>query len=232
VKTLTDLLIEAALKPEIAQQIIDKNQRISIYYRGDETNPKGWRKFEPAFIDKVKGKQFIVGYEIETSGELKKERSRFELDKIVNWNLLSTAPTTFNPKEDDPIVDAIRNKRVVSFYYKGDKEEAPGYRTGIEPVCYGKRKGIKYLRAWQKGGKSVSAEKGDKKRQLPSWRFFRVDRIRAWKPTGTETFTDPPSANFNPYGDKLMDTILIVADFIKKPGETLQESIIEAVNIF
>lgn len=184
-ESLKELLLEAPLKPDFAQQIINKKQRISLYYKGDESAAKGWRRFEPAFIDRVKGKNYLVGYEVDKSGKMASDRSRFDLEKIVNWNVLSVTPTTFDPKEDDPIVDAIVNKRVVSFYYKGDEEEAEGYRTGIEPVCYGKNNNIKYLRAWQKGGKSVSAEKGDTKRQLPSWRFFRVDRIRSWEPTGT-----------------------------------------------
>jgi predicted DNA-binding transcriptional regulator YafY len=213
VKTLTELILEAAITPELFQQQIDKKQRISIYYKGDKENPKGWYRIEPVSISTDKGVQYGYGFKIidKEKGTLESYRSRFKLEDITNWNVLSSKTTTY--KKDDPIEEAIVNKRVVSMYYKGDKEEAPGFRTGIEPVCYGERNGVQYLRAWQKGGKSVSADKDGGKKQLPSWRFFRVDRIRQWKVTGNETFTSPPAANFNPNGDKHMDKIIAIADF-------------------
>jgi hypothetical protein len=38
---------------------------------------------------------------------------------------------------DSIIIDAINNNKIVAFYYKGDKENSPGWRTGIVPVCFG-----------------------------------------------------------------------------------------------
>ena len=216
--TLTELLlVEEKISPVLWQKQIVAKERISIFYKGDKENPKGWYTVEPVGLSTDKGVKYGDAYRIldKKTGALADFKSKFNLDLITNWNVLSTKPITakVNQPGEDPIADAVTNKRVVSMYYKGDKENEPGFRTGIEPVCYGERNGEKYLRAWQKGGTSVSAEAGDQKRQLPSWRFFKVSRIRQWKVTGNDTFTVPPSANFNPKGDKLMDKVIAIADF-------------------
>ena len=141
--------------------------------------------------------------------------------------------------------EAIVNKRVGRFYYKGDKEESPGWRTEVQPVCYGSRKGVKYLRAWVGSGKSVSGEKEKNPNPLPGWRFFREDRIEKWEIIGTykvKYFLNAPK-DFNPKSDALMDTIFCISHFFdsKKPkepdGESLKEGSIlstikEAINIF
>jgi hypothetical protein len=109
---------------------------------------------------------------------------------------------------DANIIRSVTNKRIVSFYYKGDKEEKAGFRTGVKPVCFGSRKGIKYIRAWQDSGKTVT--------KVPAWKFFRMDRIINWN-VSNKNFTAPPRADFNPNGDKHMDHIIAISDF--KPGE-------------
>jgi predicted DNA-binding transcriptional regulator YafY len=218
VNTLTEfLLLEDKINPVVWQKQVATKQRISIQYKGDKENPKGWYTLEPVGLSTDAGVKYGDAYRVldKKTGALADFKSKFNLDLISNWNVLSTKPTTAktNQPGEDPIADAVVNKRVVSMYYKGDKENEPGFRTGIEPVCYGTMNGDKYLRAWQKGGTSVSAEAGDQKRQLPSWRFFKVSRIRQWKVTGNEVFTVPPAANFNPKGDKMMDTVIAIADF-------------------
>lgn len=216
--TLTEFLLqEEAINPVLWQKKVATKERISIFYKGDKENPKGWYTVEPVGLSTDKGVKYGDAYRIldKKTGALADFKSKFNLDLITNWNVLSTKPATAttNQPGEDPIADAVVNKRVVSMYYKGDKENEPGYRTGIEPVCYGTRNGEKFLRAWQKGGTSVSAEAGDQKRQLPSWRFFKVSRIRQWKVTGNDVFTVPPAANFNPKGDKMMDSVIAIADF-------------------
>lgn len=215
-KSITHLLLEAPIERQFLQDLIAKTNRISIYYRGDDKGvAKGWRRIEPVSINTDNGKEYLIAREIQKgSAKPNTNTTKFDLEGIINWNVLSRAIET-----NDPYKEAIINKRVVNFDYMGDKENEPGHRTGIEPVCYGITRNKKYIRAWQSGGKSVSAELGDKKRQLPSWRFFRVDRIKNWKPTGTETFTSPPSPNFNPNGDKHIDQIIAIADFSPEDQE-------------
>ena len=221
--TLTELLlVEEKISPVLWQKQIVAKERISIFYKGDKENPKGWYTVEPVGLSTDKGVKYGDAYRIldKKTGALADFKSKFNLDLITNWNVLSTKPITakVNQPGEDPIADAVVNKRVVSMYYKGDRENQPGFRTGIEPVCYGIMKGEKYLRAWQKGGKSVSSEKGEKdwvglSKELPGWRFFKVSRIRQWEVTGNDVFTAPPSANFNDKGDKLMDTVIAIAKF-------------------
>jgi hypothetical protein len=120
----------------------------------------------------------------------------------------------------DKITDSITNKRVITIYYMGDKENKPGWRK-IEPYAYGtgtnKSGTVEYVRAWQLGGPSVSAGKQGKQfRPMPGWRFFRVDRIKNWNVSSNQTF-DKPRPNFNVNGDKLMTKIIALADFT--PGE-------------
>ena len=124
----------------------------------------------------------------------------------------------------DKIKDAIVNKRVITIYYMGDEETSAGWRK-IEPYVYGTRKnndGVTrdYLRAYQLNGPSVSAKKvGKAKREMPGWRFFRIDRIKNWNVMGTETFNTPQD-KYNPNGDKLMDKPITQADFTPgKPDE-------------
>jgi hypothetical protein len=134
-------------------------------------------------------------------------------------------------------------------YYKGDEEESPGWRDDVEPVCYGMRKGVNYVRAWVGSGKSVSGEKENSKKPLPGWRFFREDRIGKWEVNATKNFTKEPGGvgkgrKFNPNGDGLMDgTIHCISNFSdseksnEPDGEPLKEESIlstikEAINIF
>ena len=51
--------------------------------------------------------------------------------------------------------------------------------------------------------------KGEK--PLPSWRYFRLDKILTFVPTG-ENFTEM-RPNFNANGDKSMKSIILIAQF-------------------
>jgi predicted DNA-binding transcriptional regulator YafY len=109
----------------------------------------------------------------------------------------------------DQIYNAIRDRRVCVIYYEGDEPGGRGLRV-IEPVAFGlSKKGNAVLRAWDREGASHRAYLG--KKPLPSWRFFRVDKINFIRPT-QETF-DTPRPNYNPNGDKSMERVFINAVF-------------------
>ena len=109
----------------------------------------------------------------------------------------------------DQIFDAIKNRKVCVIYYNGDEPGGLGLRV-IEPVAFGlSKKGNSVLRAWDKEGSSHRAYLG--KKPLPSWRFFRVDKIQFKRPT-QETF-ETARPNYNPNGDKSMERVFINAVF-------------------
>ena len=123
------------------------------------------------------------------------------------YNTLSRLILEVASKEQ--IIDAIKNKQVCVIYYKGDEPGGNGLRT-IEPVCFGySKRGNPVLRAWDLEGASHRAYLGQK--PLPSWRMFRIDKMEFIRPS-QETF-DTPRPNYNPNGDRSMETVLINAVF-------------------
>jgi len=266
VRNLLRLLLEAPLDDATAKKMLDSGSQVSVYYQGDSDSPRGWKTIEAIKVEDTKGKKYLVAYEIPKEAGKKAEIKRYQQDKIVNWNILGkksrtidvgpktaksktkkeppTTPPTVKKRnlggKGDDICDAITNKRFVKLYYQGDEEEAPGWRTDVQPVAYGSKKGIKYVRAWVGSGKSVSADKNPQKKALPGWRFFREDRIKTWDVDATKTFKTPPRADFNPKGDKLMDSIFCISDFSQDDSpksSLLQESSIlsvikDAIKIF
>jgi predicted DNA-binding transcriptional regulator YafY len=266
VRNLLNLLLEAPMDDATAQKMLSYGKQVSIYYQGDNDSNKGWKKIEPIRIEGEGDDKVMVAYEIEGLGK-KPVLKKYVQKKITNWNVLSAIPATTAAKEkeklskekpkkapvsrvvvkqrkftgvNDKICEAITNKRLVKMEYMGDEEEAPGWRTEVQPVCFGSRKGVNYVRAWVGSGKSVSGEKSPEKKALPGWRFFRVDRIKNWDVDSTKTFTAPPKADFNPKGDKLMDTIFCISDFAPDTpsgdGQLQEASMLsaikEAINIF
>jgi hypothetical protein len=109
----------------------------------------------------------------------------------------------------DAIQDAIKNKKRVVIYYDGDEPGGRGLRL-IEPVCLGRSKRNNLvLRAWDDEGASHRGFLGT--RPMPGWRLFKVDKILSFKPTA-EVFTTP-RPNYNPNGDKSMNSVIINAKF-------------------
>lgn len=108
------------------------------------------------------------------------------------------------------VTDAIKNKDKVIIYYDGDEPGGRGLRQ-IEPVCLGRMKGTGNLalRAWDEEGASHTGYKGEQ--PLPGWRLFRLDKVLSLKLSG-EKFTEM-RPNFNPNGDKSMQSVIIVAKF-------------------
>ena len=110
----------------------------------------------------------------------------------------------------ESVSSAIKNKDKVVIYYDGDEPGGRGLRQ-IEPVCLGRMRGTNNLaiRAWDEEGSSHTAYNGEQ--PLPGWRLFRLDKILSLKPTG-EKFTEM-RPNFNPNGDKSMQSIILIAKF-------------------
>jgi predicted DNA-binding transcriptional regulator YafY len=109
----------------------------------------------------------------------------------------------------DAVQDAIKKRQVVIIYYDGDEPGGRGLRQ-IEPVCLGRSKRNNLvLRAWDEEGASHRGYLGT--RPMPGWRLFKLEKIMSFKPTG-ETF-DTPRPNYNPSGDKSMNSVIINAKF-------------------
>ena len=111
----------------------------------------------------------------------------------------------------DDVNSAIdSHNRVIINYKSNGGDEANGARV-IEVYAYGLTKaGNPVIRAFQPYGDTTS--------KVPSWKFFRLDRITDWKPT-EQTFSEPASdyyrglGDFNPNGDGTMSTVYKIAKF-------------------
>jgi hypothetical protein len=106
------------------------------------------------------------------------------------------------------ITNSIENKYRVTINYEGDPSHgvAPGLRT-IEVYAYGLTSaGNPVIRAYQPYGDTAT--------KVPGWKFFRIDRIKSWKPTYSLVTT--PAPGFNPSGDRSMSEVYSIADFTKK----------------
>jgi len=117
----------------------------------------------------------------------------------------------------DTVQDAIKRKQVCTINYEGTEPGGGGIRE-IEPVALGKSTaGNLVMRAWEREGASHTAY--TQEQPLPSWRFFRLDKILSMKPTG-EIYNEPrPDYNFN--GDKSMTSVIIVAKFDNTQQQTV-----------
>lgn len=129
------------------------------------------------------------------------------IDEMFLTEAFSATPET--------IADAVNNRRVISIYYKGGREESAGWRT-IEPFCYGEDlRGRQAIRAWQQGGKTTTIQ--------PGWKFFLVSRIRNWNVSSNKNF-DKKRPNFNERGDLHMSKVFAIADFKQIPLSPLPKT--------
>ena len=127
------------------------------------------------------------------------------LERIYNSLLLTESVSV------DEVNDALDNhKRVIINYRSKGEDKNTGARV-IEVYAYGLTKaGNPCIRAFQPYGDTTS--------RVPSWKFFRLDRIIEWKPT-EQTFDRPADfyyknlGNFNPNGDETMSVVYKVANF-------------------
>lgn len=127
------------------------------------------------------------------------------LEKIINKVLLEESVSITD------VNDALDNhKRVIINYHTKGEDKATGARV-VEVYAYGLTKaGNPVLRCFQPLGDSTT--------RVPSWKFFRLDRISSWKETN-QTFDRPASffykglGEFNPDGDETMSVVYKIAKF-------------------
>ena len=127
------------------------------------------------------------------------------LSELLNEILLAESASVEN------VNSAIDNhSRIIITYHTDGKDEATDARV-IEVYAYGLSKsGNPVIRAFQPYGDTTS--------RVPSWKFFRLDRIDSWKDTG-QHFSAPASdyykglGEFNKNGDKTMGIVYKVAKF-------------------
>lgn len=127
------------------------------------------------------------------------------LKELLNEILLSESASP------DEVIDALDNhNRVIINYHTNGEDIASGARV-IEVHAYGlTRAGNPVIRAFQPFGDTTT--------KVPSWKFFRLDRITKWQPTG-QKFSTPASdrypglGDFNPDDDKTMSIVYKIATF-------------------
>ena len=110
--------------------------------------------------------------------------------------------------EVNDVID--RHKRVIINYHTKGEDKNTGARV-IEVYAYGLTKaGNPVIRCFQPYGDTTS--------RVPSWKFFRLDRISAWRETN-QTFNRPASffykglGDFNPDDDETMSVVYKIAKF-------------------
>lgn len=127
------------------------------------------------------------------------------LEDILNKILLKESVSVSD------VEDAIDNhKRVIINYHSKGENNNTGARV-IEVYAYGLTKaGNPCIRAFQPYGDTTT--------RVPSWKFFRLDRISDWKTT-KQTFSRPADfyyknlGEFNPNGDETMSVVYKIASF-------------------
>ena len=120
------------------------------------------------------------------------------------------------------INDAIDNHhRVIINYHSKGEDIATGARV-IEVYAYGLTKaGNPVIRAFE--------PYGDTRTRVPSWKFFRLDRISSWKPTQQKfsrqaSFYYKGLGEFNPEGDNTMSSVYKIAKFDNDANMTINKN--------
>ncbi len=133
------------------------------------------------------------------------------------------------------IIDAIKNFRYIYLYYAGDDLTSTGYRIVKPYICGVNENGNEVFRGWQiegdsdsfkgklnkwkgfhKGVRRVnhefrpSAEIRDikgrtRKKDIPGWRMFNLDKIKSVLPTGNTFKTEPLPPDYKGANEKKTD---------------------------
>lgn len=105
--------------------------------------------------------------------------------------------------------DAINNLNQVEIRYNSGGEGVAMGRRIIYPVAYGLTKaGNPVIRAFE--------PYGDTKTKVPAWKFFRLDRLKQWRPL-KKTFKGENLVGFNENGDETMSVVYNIANIAGKP---------------
>ena len=103
----------------------------------------------------------------------------------------------------DAINNAVNNMHPVRIVYNGPSGAGNGERE-IYPVAYGiSTAGNPVVRAFQPKGSTSS--------EVPSWKFFRLDRIRKWDNDNSRTFNPEELNGFNDNGDEQIETLYAIS---------------------
>ena len=127
------------------------------------------------------------------------------LENILNEMLITESVSI---EDIDSAID--NHERIIVNYHTKGEDKNTGARV-IEVYAYGLTKaGNPVLRVFQPYGDTTT--------KVPNWKFMRLDRISAWKPTG-QIFNRPASffykglGEFNPNGDETMSVVYKIANF-------------------
>ena len=105
--------------------------------------------------------------------------------------------------QGNEIQSAVKNMHPARIVYNGPTDAGTGERV-IYPVAYGvSTAGNLVVRAFQPQGSTSS--------EVPSWKFFRLDRIEKWDTDNSETFNPEDLNGFNESGDEQMETCYAVS---------------------
>jgi hypothetical protein len=134
---------------------------------------------------------------------------------LEEQNILKTTKTK-------PIVDAIKNRKKISFYYSGPRKPKkdsvkPGYRVKAEAVALGlSKKGNLIIRAYVQPPSTTKTgfAKG-------GWRTFMVGRMASVQITDDKF--DDKRPNYKEGDDSSMTVTYVTADWTKQPKETKPE---------
>lgn len=100
------------------------------------------------------------------------------------------------------IINAIKNRLTVKFYYEGDKNEQKGWREGDIYAFGESTRGNPVVRIYQLRGTTST--------KVPDWKLFRVDKIKDIEYIGE---FEKPQSKFNPQGDNSMQKVYHLAKF-------------------
>ena len=111
------------------------------------------------------------------------------------------------------INDAINGLHPVWITYDDEQGGGGKARRLIYPVAYGlTSKGNPVIRAFQPQG---SSKRGlttpPNNREMPQWKYFRVDRIKFWRVVSSQTFDGDRLEGFNQEGDDSMSMVYTIA---------------------
>jgi hypothetical protein len=145
----------------------------------------------------------------------------FEVIEEANIPALRTTQTK-------PIVDAIKSRNRITFYYTGPRKPQktsvkPGYRVKAEPVAIGlNKKGNLVLRAWidnpSQSKRGTPSNVGNEKANY-GWRTFRINRMSAIQVLKKEIFNQPREKYNGGGDDKSMTVTYVKAKFGTEPEQ-------------
>lgn len=130
--------------------------------------------------------------------------------------IISEANNILKTTSNKPIVDAIKNRRKITFDYYGPRKPKkdsvrPGKRIKVEPVAMGlSKKGNLIIRAWVEPPSVTKTGFGK-----GNWRTFILSRTKNVEITD-ETF-DSKRPQYKEGNDNSMSVTYVTSDWTKKP---------------